>query len=138
MRELNKTGLMHNRVRMIVASFLTKDLHLDWRLGEEYFASQLLDYDTCVNVGNWQWSASTGADAQPWFRIFNPWIQQKKFDPQCIYIKKWIPELRDISAKSIHELWKKYPEKLRYPKPMVDHSIESQNAKIIFKKFSTS
>ncbi len=138
MRELNETGLMHNRVRMIVASFLTKDLHLDWRLGEEYFASKLLDYDTCVNVGNWQWSASTGADAQPWFRVFNPWIQQKKFDPECIYIKKWIPELRDISTKCIHELWKKIPEKVQYIKPIVEHSIESQKAKIIFKKFSTS
>ena len=79
MRELNSTGFMHNRVRMIVASFLTKDLHIDWRWGEQYFASKLIDYDPSVNIGNWQWSASTGCDAQPWFRIFNPWLQQQKF-----------------------------------------------------------
>ncbi|QDI89583.1 deoxyribodipyrimidine photo-lyase [Candidatus Nitrosopumilus sp. SW] len=138
MRELNQTGLMHNRVRMIVASFLTKDLHIDWRWGERYFSTKLIDYDTCVNVGNWQWSASTGCDAQPWFRIFNPWIQQKRFDPDCKYIKKWIPELSDVPSKTIHELWKKFPEKLEYPSPIVEHSVESKKAKDIFKKFSTS
>ena len=138
MRELNQTGFMHNRVRMIVASFLTKDLHIDWRWGEMYFATKLIDYDPCVNTGNWQWSASTGCDAQPWFRIFNPWIQQKKFDPDCKYIKKWIPELIDMPAKNIHELWKKFPAKLKYPKPIVEHSVESKIAKNIFKKFSTS
>ena len=85
MRQLNMTGFMHNRVRLIVASFLTKDLHLDWKLGERYFAERLVDYDPCVNNGNWQWAASTGCDTQPYLRIFNPWLQQKKFDPQ-VYI----------------------------------------------------
>ena len=88
MRELNETGYMHNRVRLITASFLVKDLHIDWRYGERYFALKLVDYDPSLNNGNWQWVASTGCDAQPFFRIFNPWLQQKKFDPNCKYIKK--------------------------------------------------
>ncbi|UCH32440.1 MAG: deoxyribodipyrimidine photo-lyase, partial [Candidatus Bathyarchaeota archaeon] len=87
MRQLNSTGWMHNRVRMIVASFLTKDLLIDWRWGEAYFKEKLVDYDISVNNGNWQWAASTGCDPVPYFRIFNPWLQQKKFDPQCDYIK---------------------------------------------------
>jgi deoxyribodipyrimidine photolyase len=82
------TGWMHNRVRMIVASFLVKDLHVDWRKGEKYFAQKLIDYDPAVNNGSWQWAASTGCDAQPYFRIFNPWLQQKRFDLDCIYISK--------------------------------------------------
>ena len=86
MRELNTTGFMHNRVRMIVASFLVKDLHIDWRWGERYFAQHLVDYDPCVNNGSWQWAASIGCDAQPYFRIFNPWLQQLKFDHDCRYI----------------------------------------------------
>ena len=93
MRQLNQTGFMHNRLRMITASFLTKDLHIDWRWGERYFAQKLVDYDPCVNNGNWQWASSTGCDAQPYFRIFNPWRQQERFDPDCHYIRKWIPEL---------------------------------------------
>jgi deoxyribodipyrimidine photo-lyase len=135
MRELNATGYMHNRVRMIVASFLTKDLHIDWRLGEKYFAQKLVDYDPAVNNGNWQWVASTGCDAQPYFRVFNPWLQQKKFDPDCLYIKRWIPELAMLPPKSIHGL-SKIKSKLmaNYPHPMVDHVIESQKAKIMFKK----
>ena len=133
MRELNETGYMHNRVRMIVASFLTKDLHIDWRWGEEYFASKLVDYDNSVNVGNWQWAASTGCDAQPWFRIFNPWLQQKKFDADCEYIKKWIPELQEIPSKDIHKLESKNIES-KYPKPIVDHKSESEHTKEIFKK----
>ena len=100
MREMNETGFMHNRVRMIAASFLIKDLHIDWRWGEKYFAQTLIDYDPAVNNGNWQWAASTGCDAQPYFRIFNPWTQQKKFDPECTYIKKWIAELRDFPPQS--------------------------------------
>jgi deoxyribodipyrimidine photo-lyase len=104
MRELNTTGYMHNRVRMIVASFLTKDLHIDWRWGEKYFAQKLVDYDPGVNNGNWQWAASTGCDAQPYFRIFNPWLQQQKFDPDCVYIKNWIPELVNIAPNTIHNL----------------------------------
>ncbi|MBW3019977.1 DNA photolyase family protein, partial [Candidatus Woesearchaeota archaeon] len=95
MRELNTTGYMHNRVRMIVASFLVKDLHINWQWGEKYFAQNLIDYDPAVNNGNWQWAASTGCDAQPYFRIFNPWSQQEKFDRDCEYIKKWVPELKD-------------------------------------------
>jgi len=135
MRELNETGFMHNRVRMIVASFLTKDLHIDWRWGEKYFATQLVDYDPAVNNGNWQWSASTGCDAQPYFRIFNPWTQQEKFDPECKYIKRWVPELKDVSAKIIHTLFAQtlFPIK-GYPSPICDHAIESRLAKEIYKK----
>ena len=137
MRELNKTGFMHNRVRMIVASFLTKDLHIDWRLGEQYFASKLIDYDPSVNVGNWQWAASTGCDSQPWFRIFNPWLQQAKFDPKCTYIKKWIPELEEIPCKVIHSWDTKYLEDIvNFPKPMINHKSESLHSKEIFKRIS--
>jgi len=106
MRELNRTGFMHNRVRMIVASFLVKDLRIDWKWGERYFAEHLVDYDPAVNNGNWQWAASTGCDAQPYFRIFNPWRQLERFDPDCEYIKKWIPELRSCTAKEIKDLEK--------------------------------
>lgn len=127
MRELNQTGYMHNRVRMIVASFLTKDLRIDWRWGEKYFATQLIDYDPCVNNGSWQWAASTGCDAQPYFRIFNPWSQQQKFDPDCKYIKRWIPELQDLSPKEIHGLEKGSSLfSTTYPKQMVNHSEERQ------------
>lgn len=106
MRELNATGFMHNRVRMIVASFLVKDLLIDWRWGEAYFAEKLLDFDLSSNNGGWQWAAGSGCDAAPYFRIFNPTEQQKKFDPECNYIKQWVPEFNT-------------PE---YVKPMVDHS----------------
>ena len=133
MRQLNLTGFMHNRVRMIVASFLTKDLHIDWRLGERYFAEKLIDYDTAVNSGNWQWAASTGCDAVPYFRIFNPWRQQERFDLNCNYIKKWIPELEKIEPKDIHNLWKNFPLNLKYPKPMVVHKNEAEITKEIFK-----
>ena len=133
MRQLNLTGFMHNRVRMIVASFLTKDLHIDWRLGERYFAEKLIDYDTAVNSGNWQWAASTGCDSVPYFRIFNPWRQQERFDLNCNYIKKWIPELEIIEPKDIHNLWKNFPLNLKYPKPMVVHKNEAEITKEIFK-----
>ncbi len=106
MRELKATGYMHNRVRMIVASFLTKNLQISWRKGERFFARHLIDFDPAANNGNWQWSASTGCDAQPYFRIFNPWRQQKRFDPECAYVKKWIPELSCLDARSIHGLEK--------------------------------
>lgn len=132
MRELNETGYMHNRVRMITASFLTKDLQIDWRWGEQYFAQKLTDYDPCVNNGSWQWAASTGCDAQPYFRIFNPWIQQKKFDADCLYIKKWIPELQKLTPKEIHQ-WEKQGEYQSYPRPIIDHSEESKRAKTRFK-----
>ena len=134
MRELNSTGYMHNRVRMIVASFLTKDLHINWKMGERYFAQKLIDYDPSVNVGNWQWAASTGCDSQPWFRIFNPWLQQKKFDPECEYIKKWIPELSNISPKQIHNWYKMEKSSINYPLPIVEHGEESSHTKELFSK----
>ena len=134
MRELNETGYMHNRVRLITASFLVKDLHIDWRYGERYFALKLVDYDTSINNGNWQWVASTGCDAQPFFRIFNPWLQQKKFDPNCNYIKKWIPELKEIPVNLIHEWYNTVNSTIdkstklsligNYPKPIVEHQKE--------------
>ncbi len=126
MRELNHTGLMHNRVRMIVASFLTKDLHLNWQWGERYFAQKLIDYDPAVNNGNWQWAASTGCDAQPYFRIFNPWNQQKRFDPEALYIKRWLPELKELPPKVIHQWYGEPWDRLckEYPPPMVDHNNE--------------
>ena len=130
MREMNKTGFMHNRVRMIVASFLVKDLHIDWRKGERYFAQTLIDYDPALNNGNWQWSASTGCDAQPYFRIFNPWLQAAKFDPDCIYIKKWVPELNSLSPDTIHKwhMEKHHSHSFFYMPPMVDHAVESKIA----------
>jgi deoxyribodipyrimidine photo-lyase len=128
MRELNATGFMHNRVRMIAASFLVKDLHIDWRRGERYFATRLIDYDPCVNNGNWQWAASTGCDAQPYFRIFNPWTQQRKFDPDCGYVYRWLPELRRFPIEAIHR-WDKKHAGNEYPAPIVDHATESRIAK---------
>lgn len=128
MRELNATGYMHNRVRMITASFLVKDLHIDWRWGEKYFAAKLIDYDPAVNNGNWQWAASTGCDAQPYFRIFNPWLQQKKFDAEALYIKHWIPELASLPAKIIHD-WNNplsRPMSIHYPAPITDHTVASR------------
>lgn len=124
MRQLNTTGFMHNRVRMIVASFLVKDLHIDWRWGERYFATRLVDYDPSVNNGNWQWAASTGCDAQPYFRIFNPWLQQKKFDKDCFYIKKWIPELVSLTSGQIHNYFKGNVIVKDYPLPIIKHDFE--------------
>lgn len=121
MRELNATGYMHGRLRMITASFLVKDLHQDWREGERYFASRLTDYDPAVNNGNWQWAASTGADAQPYFRIFNPWLQQKRFDPEALYIKKWVPELSEKSPAWIHKISLHKESVPGYPLPIVEH-----------------
>lgn len=97
MRELNETGFMHNRVRMVVASFLSKHLLLDWRLGEAYFAEKLLDFDLAANNGGWQWAAGSGCDAAPYFRIFNPYLQTKKFDPDLTYVKKWVPEFQEFT-----------------------------------------
>lgn len=133
LRELNQTGYMHNRVRMIVASFLVKDLHISWRWGERYFARHLIDYDPCINNGNWQWAASTGCDAQPYFRIFNPWLQQQKFDPDCLYIKRWLPELRHFSATTIHQ-WHKNQAVCAYPPPMLDHALRCRQAKALFQQ----
>jgi len=135
MRQLNSTGFMHNRLRMIAASFLVKDLHIDWRWGERYFAQTLVDYDPCVNNGNWQWAASTGCDAQPYFRIFNPWLQQQKFDAQCQFIYRWIPELRDYPEKTIHQ-WHQSYQGNQYPRPIVDHNQQALEAKARFKAVS--
>lgn len=118
MRELNATGFMHNRVRMIVASFLTKHLLIDWRWGEAYFAEKLLDFDLSANNGGWQWAAGSGTDAAPYFRIFNPMEQTKKFDERMEYIKKWVPE------------WSK-PE---YPKPIVEHTFARNRCLEVYKK----
>lgn len=124
MRQLNQTGWMHNRLRMIVASFLVKDLLIDWRKGEKYFMSQLLDGSLAANNGGWQWSASTGVDASPWFRIFNPTTQGKKFDSQGTFIRHWLPELNAVPDKYIHtpHEWATINNiTLNYPTPIVDH-----------------
>lgn len=135
MRELNTTGWMHNRSRMIVASFLTKDLHIDWRWGEKYFAQHLVDYDPASNNGGWQWAASTGTDAQPYFRIFNPWSQQEKYDPECSYIKEYVPELSELEPDVIHKLYKtELPENIDYPEPIVDHGESREIALEMYKK----
>jgi len=118
MRQLNQTGFMHNRVRMITAGFLCKHLLIDWKWGEAYFASQLLDYELSSNNGNWQWAAGTGCDAAPYFRIFNPTEQVRKFDPDLKYIKQWVPELGSSS----------------YPEPMVDHKFARERALETYKK----
>ncbi len=134
MRELVSTGFMHNRVRMIVASFLVKDLHISWQRGEEFFARHLTDYDPCVNNGSWQWAASTGCDAQPYFRIFNPWLQQKRFDPDCAYVKRWVPELKDVRNSTLHSLFEEdLFRPLNYPPPMVDHSRQKIIAEEMFR-----
>lgn len=125
MRELNETGYMHNRSRLITSNFMIKLLGTDWKEGERYYATKLVDYDPSVNNGNWQWSAGSGADSQPYFRIFNPWTQGVKFDPECIYIKKWIPELSKVINKDIHN-WDKEHKKynIPYPKPCIIYSKE--------------
>ncbi len=133
MRQLLQEGWMHNRARMVVASFMTKDLHLDWRLGEEHFAQELMDYDMASNVGGWQWAASTGTDAQPWFRIFNPLLQSRKFDPQGKYIRRYVPELAALSDDHVHEPWKA-KRRLDYPEPVVNHASARETALAMFKK----
>jgi deoxyribodipyrimidine photo-lyase len=132
MAELNKTGFMHNRCRMITASFLVKDLHIDWRWGEKYFATKLVDYDPAVNNGSWQWAASTGCDAQPYFRIFNPWLQQEKFDNECIYIKKWLPELKYVEPKVLNGLFKSKEKIPGYPEQIVNHAEAASHAKEMY------
>jgi len=120
MRQLNTIGWMHNRCRMIVASFLVKNLLIDWRKGEEYFAKSLVDYDPSSNNGGWQWCASTGTDSQPYFRIFSPTLQMKKYDPDCIYIKKWVKELKDVPIKVILNWETKQDPKINYPNPIIN------------------
>ena len=134
-RELLTTGFMHNRVRMIVAMFLTKDLHIDWRLGESFFMQHLVDGEIASNNGGWQWSAGTGADAAPYFRIQNPWSQSKRHDPEGNYIKRWIPELKDIPAKRLHSPPEgNEPLAKGYSFPCVDHSTERAETLARFKR----
>ena len=124
MRELAATGWMHNRARMVVASFLTKDLHIDWRAGERWFMRRLVDGDPASNNGGWQWAASTGTDAQPYFRIFNPTSQGERFDPGGEYVRRWVPELEGLADKAIHRPWTVSPGPGAYPAPIVDHARE--------------
>lgn len=133
MRQLLETGWMHNRARMIVASFLTKHLRIDWRRGEEHFAQHLMDYDLASNAGGWQWAASTGTDAQPYFRIFNPISQGEKFDPEGDYVRRYVPELARIKGKKVHQPW---GDTLRgsYPDPIVNHSSAREAALRLFKE----
>ena len=121
MRELNNTGFMHNRARLITASFLTKLMFWSWTDGEKYFSNNLVDYDPSQNNGNWQWCSGSGVDAQPYYRIFNPWTQGEKYDPDCIYIKKWIPELKDIDNKHIHKWYDYHKNYDVYYEPMIDY-----------------
>lgn len=125
MRQLAETGWMHNRVRMIVASFLTKDLHMPWQVGAKHFADVLVDFDPAINQHSWQWCAGTGTDASPYFRVFNPMTQGEKFDPDARYIKRWVPELELCSAKDIHKM-RQLPAD--YPAPIVDHAEERLEA----------
>lgn len=142
MRQLNQTGYMHNRLRMMAASFLTKDLLVDWRLGEHYFATKLIDFDLAANSGGWQWAASVGCDAQPWFRIFNPLTQSKRFDPQGRFIRRYLPELAQVPDPFIHAPWMlSASEQARvgvivgqhYPAPIVEHSAQRLQALALFK-----
>jgi deoxyribodipyrimidine photo-lyase len=131
MRELNTTGYMHNRARLVVASFLVKTLLINWQDGEEYFATKLTDYDPASNNGNWQWIAGSGADSQPYFRIFNPWRQAEEYDYECKYIKKWIPELKDVPNRAIHKWNSEYNnyKDSGYVKPICDY--EEQKEKVL-------
>ncbi len=142
MRRLNRTGLMHNRLRMVCASFLVKDLHVDWRWGEKYFAEKLLDFDLAANNGGWQWAASTGCDAQPWFRIFNPVAQSERFDPEGSFIRSNVMELANCPERWIHQPWlMPEPDQQRlgivigktYPAPIVDHAKARVIALAMFK-----
>lgn len=142
MRQLLQSGYMHNRLRMLVASFLTKDLGIDWRRGERHFADLLLDFDLAANNGGWQWAASTGCDAQPWFRIFNPVTQSEKFDPQGRFIRRYVPELANVPDKFIHAPWKLRPADQTacgcvigrdYPLPIVDHAAAREKTLARFK-----
>lgn len=143
MKQLNETGWMHNRLRMITASFLTKDLLVDWRWGIAYFAQQLIDFDEAANIGGWQWSSSTGTDAQPYFRIFNPVTQGEKFDPDGVFVKKYLPVLREVPLQYIHKPWD-MPEHIQeqagckigfdYPIPCVDHAQRRKLAMALFQE----
>jgi deoxyribodipyrimidine photo-lyase len=143
MRQINTSGYMHNRLRMIAASFLVKDLLVDWRRGERYFAAHLLDFDLASNNGGWQWAASTGCDAQPYFRIFNPVTQSERFDPAGKFIRRYLPELARLDAKEIHAPWLVAPAIQQakgvvigqdYPAPIVDHAMARRAALELFAK----
>jgi deoxyribodipyrimidine photo-lyase len=130
MAQINQTGWMHNRLRMVTASFLVKDLGIDWRRGERAFAEKLIDFDLAANVGGWQWAASTGSDAQPWFRVFNPVTQSAKFDPEGRFIRRYLPALAGLPDALLHAPWRASPVELAaagvelgrdYPDPIVDH-----------------
>ncbi len=138
MRQLARSGWMHNRARLVVGSFLTKDLHLDWRLGEAHFESLLLDGEPAQNNGNWQWVSSVGVDPAPYFRrIFNPMLQQRKFDPDGVYVRRWVPELRDVPLDKLVEPWTMTDDEQSeagcvigrdYPAPIVEHAVERRRA----------
>ncbi len=135
MRQLASEGYMHNRVRMIVASFLVKDLHIDWRWGARHFMDLLFDGDVASNTGGWQWVAGCGTDSAPFFRIFNPTLQGKKFDPEGDYVKRYVPELRSVQTRFIHEPWllgASGLDQLGYVAPIVDHAIEREEALVRF------
>lgn len=134
MKQLKETGWMHNRGRMIVASFLTKDLFIDWREGENWFMKQLIDGDTASNIGGWQWTAGVGVDAAPYFRIFNPVLQSKKYDPKAKFITKWLPKLKNIPVKYIHEPW--LSENKIYIDKLIDHQISKNKTLQNFKSFN--
>ena len=132
MAQINQTGYMHNRLRMVVASFLVKDLGIDWRWGERYFAEKLNDFDLAANNGGWQWASSSGCDAQPYFRIFNPTSQSEKFDPEGKFIRRYLPQLAALPTAALHAPWKARPLELQeagvvlgqhYPHPMVQHDV---------------
>lgn len=133
-RELIETGYMHNRARMIVASFIAKDLLLDWRIGEEFFAQYLMDYELASNNGGWQWAASTGTDASPYFRVFNPVLQSRKFDSKGAYIRRYVPELAEMPDKDIHAPWESLLKPKAYPAPIVDHAAARERVIGVFKK----
>ena len=129
MRQLLTTGWMHNRVRMIVASFLVKDLHIEWQHGARWFEQHLTDFDVASNSHGWQWTAGCGTDASPYYRVFNPVMQGYKFDPEGNYVRKYVPELRGIPGKEVHEPWLLLSGLSEgYPAPIVDHSVERAEA----------
>ena len=130
---------MHNRGRLVTSCFLVKTLLLDWRDGEKYFAKNLIDYDVANNNGNWQWLSGTGVDTMPYFRTFNPWTQSEKYDPDALFIKRWIPELKDVDAKDIHNWNIEYSSKkyasVKYERPIVDFSEQRIKSIELYKKF---
>lgn len=138
MRQLNTTGWMHNRLRMVAAMFLSKHLQIDWRLGEAYFYGKLADADLASNNGGWQWSASTGVDAVPYFRIFNPYRQAERFDPKGDFVRKYVTELASIQGKAIHQPSKALAMKYGYPTPIVDLKIAAEHTKVLFKNLNVS